>query len=229
MPTTKTSPLDQMNALSRKFTAYERRSKIVHAITDETLLAKRAELYREELALQAQVMETIQQFAPANSQFMRMMDEAYNHRMADGTALHLIIGILRGLRDAYANGYMRSIEELIHGDVFADFIEMAEHLVISKFPLPAAVLAGAVLEEHVRKLCDKHGVTLVDQKGAPKSVETMNQDLAKQGVYTKPVQMSVTAWYATRTSAAHNKPDFDPALVPSMIRDVRDFVGRFPA
>jgi len=122
-----------------------------------------------------------------------------------------------------------SFQEIIHGDVFADFIEMAEHLFSAKYPLPAAVLTGAVLEEHIRKLCEKHRVAITDGNGKPKSVETMNQDLAKAGVYTKPQQMSITALYATRTSAAHNKTDFDPSLVPSMIRDVRDFVGRYPA
>src|SRR5262249_40903602 len=163
-----------------------------------------------------------ERFALPGSAYRTEIDRMLSGKVMVAEFSFSFSGVLRGLRDDYVAGYVTTAEEIIHGDVFEDFLEMAEHLLTAKYPLPAAVLAGAVLEEHVRKLCVRNNVPVSDAKGRAKSVETMNQDLTKAGVYTKPVQMNVTAWYATRTSAAHNKSDFDPALVPSMIRDVRD-------
>jgi len=67
---------------------------------------------------------------------------------------------LRALRADYVDGYMQSIVELIHAEVFADFLEMADHLVGQGYKDPAAVLAGSVLEEHLRKLCIKNGIPI---------------------------------------------------------------------
>jgi hypothetical protein len=40
-------------------------------------------------------------------------------------------GLLRALRADYAAGYLRKISELIHADLFSDFLEMADHRVPS--------------------------------------------------------------------------------------------------
>jgi hypothetical protein len=58
---------------------------------------------------------------------------------------------------------------------------MAEYLQQEGYKDPAAVMAGGVLEEHLRKLCGKHGVTV-----SPKpKLDSMNSDLAKAGAYNK--------------------------------------------
>lgn len=60
------------------------------------------------------------------------------------------------MREDYEAGYMRTVEELIHADLFADFLERTDELVSKGYKDPAAVLAGSVLEEHLRKLAVKH-------------------------------------------------------------------------
>jgi hypothetical protein len=68
------------------------------------------------------------------------------------------MGILRGLRNDYEAGYMRTVEDLVRADLFTDFIEMAEELVGKGYEDAAAVITGSVLEEHLRKLATRHSI-----------------------------------------------------------------------
>jgi hypothetical protein len=49
----------------------------------------------------------------------------------------------------------------VAAEVFTDFIEMAEHLLEQGYKDPAAVVAGSVLEEHLRQLCHKNAIDTV--------------------------------------------------------------------
>jgi hypothetical protein len=134
-----------------------------------------------------------------------------NSRSAqDGWIVAQLAGIMRALRSDVEAGYMRSFEELVNADVFADFIEMAEELVGKGYKDAAAVITGSVLEEHLRKLAGKHGGS------------TQHPD----GRFVK----ADTAWLALRNKAAHGRYDeYDRAQVEALIRDVRSFMERFPA
>jgi hypothetical protein len=135
-------------------------------------------------------------------------------------------GILSALRADYEAGRLRSFEELIHADLFSDFLEMAEYLLDEGYKDPAAVIAGGVLEEHLRKLCGKHGVTIP----AKPKLDTMNADLARAGAYNKNDQKQVTAWAARRNDAAHgNYSNYGHAEVKLMVAGIRDFISRNPA
>lgn len=106
--------------------------------------------------------------------------------------------VLQTVREDFQAGYLHSVKELINAEVFSDFIEMAEYLLTDGYKDPAAVLGGAVLEEHLRKLCDKNEISLtfLDNKGdtRQKKASALNDDLAKTGVYTKVQQKNVTGW-----------------------------------
>jgi hypothetical protein len=103
-------------------------------------------------------------------------------------------GMLQALRDDYESGYLQSVVELVHADLFADFLDMADHLIQQGYKDPAAVVAGSVLEEHLRKLCDKHGIDVLKADGTPKKADALNSELAGAGAYSKLDQKSVTAW-----------------------------------
>jgi hypothetical protein len=123
---------------------------------------------------------------------------------------------------------------MVHADLFADFLEMADHLLEQGYKVAAAVTAGAVLEEHLRKLCGLHSVaaTFADASGKtrPKKLDTMNADLAKVAAYGKIEQQSVTAWAAVRNAAAHgDNTSYDDKQVQHMIDGCRDFITRHPA
>lgn len=135
-------------------------------------------------------------------------------------------GLLRSLLDDVDAGRLRNLKNLVRAEVFVGFLEQAEYLLSEGFHLPAAVLAGAVLEDHLRKLCDKHKIA---RPPKPK-LETMNVELCKAGAYNSLKQKQVTAWAAVRNNAAHGKPEqFTAADVKSLINDVLRFIDEFAA
>lgn len=154
-----------------------------------------------------------------------------NSRSAqDGWIVAQLAGIMRALRSDVEAGYMRSFEELVHADVFADFIEMAEELVGKGYKDAAAVITGSVLEEHLRKLAGKRGGSTQHPDGRFVKADTLNAELVKTGAYNKLTQKQVTAWLDLRNKAAHGRYDeYDRAQVEALIRDVRSFMERFPA
>jgi hypothetical protein len=139
------------------------------------------------------------------------------------TSLH---GTLRALKTDYAADRLQSFQELIHADLFSDFLEMAEHFLESDYKDPAAVIAGGVLEEHLRKLCGKHGVALA----AKPKLDTMNADLARVNAYGKNEQKQVTAWAGLRNDAAHGKYEkYTESEVGLFVAGIRSFISRNPA
>lgn len=175
---------------------------------------------------------TIKRLAPPGSAYLEQMESVLQNtlksisRSKDEEVEFRLRGILSALRADYDAGRLQSFEELIHADLFSDFLEMAEYFLDEGYKDPAAVIAGGVLEEHLRKLCGKHGVTIP----AKPKLDTMNADLAKAGAYSKNDQKQVTAWAGLRNDAAHgNYTNYGPAEVKLMVAGIRDFISRNPA
>lgn len=137
-------------------------------------------------------------------------------------------GILRGLRSDLESGYLTSVSEQAHAEVFADLIEMAEHLLADRLIEPAAVTAGGALEAHLRALAEKNGVSTA-RAGKPKRPGLLNDDLSKKQAYSKAEQKQITAWQGVRNSAAHAEGGLSREQVALMCQGVRDFIARYPA
>jgi len=181
-------------------------------------------------ALTALMCETINRFAPTNSQYIESMKAIIKRSGVENAyVIPHIAGVLSALRTAYDAGYLASVTELIHADVFVDFLEMAGHLLSEGYKAPAAVIVGSTLEEHLRQLCIKNGIT-TDASGKPKKTDTLNAELAAQSVYSKLDQKSITAWLDLRNKAAHGKyGEYSKEQVVLFIQAVRDFMARVPA
>jgi len=124
---------------------------------------------------------------------------------------------------------------MVHAEVFDDFLEMADYFMSEGrgYKDAAAVIAGGVLEGHLRKLAQKHNIATENRtpKG-PKSkkADTLNANLASDGVYNKIQQKIITGWLGIRNDAAHaNYDEYTNDQVASLIGDVREFISRFPA
>src|SRR6266404_128743 len=123
----------------------------------------------------------IKRLAPPGSAYLEQMESVLRNtvksisRSKDEEVEFRLRGILSALRADYDAGRLQSFEELIHANLFSDFLEMAEYFLQEGYKDPAAVIAGGVLEEHLRKLCGKHGVTIP----AKPKLDTMNADLAR--------------------------------------------------
>ena len=152
----------------------------------------------------------------------------------DSNIIRELAGILQALRADYAADRIKTFQELVHSDLFADMLEAAEYLLGESYKDPAAVMAGGVMEQHLRELCRKHGIdtsfTTPSGDTKPKMTDTMNADLAKASAYGKIEQKQVTAWAGIRNAAAHGKfGDYDEKQVRQMITGIRDFIGKYPA
>lgn len=137
-----------------------------------------------------------------------------------------VMGIVQALRDDLKDGYLQNLQEIVHAEVFSDFIEMAQHLNESGYKDPAAVLAGSALEVHLKKLSVKNGIS-IEVAGKPVKADKMNADLAKANVYTVLDQKSITAFLDLRNKAAHGKyAEYNKDQVGNLISGVTEFMKR---
>lgn len=139
------------------------------------------------------------------------------------------IGVAKGLLSDIQNGYLKSFEEILHGDLFNDFLEMAGYLSENGYKDAAAVIAGSTLEVHIRKLCEKYDVP-VTSKNKMKKTDTLNAELVKAGAYNKSDQKTVTACLGIRNSASHGHySEYDNDRVKLLIDQIRHFISKHPA
>jgi hypothetical protein len=141
-------------------------------------------------------------------------------------------GILTAARSEVAGGWFVSTRSLVSAEIFADFLEMAEHLLGEGYKDAAAVMIGGVLEEHLRQLAVKQGVpvTLVrDGKDVPKKADALNSELSASNAYGKLEQKMITAWLDLRNKAAHGRySEYTAEQVQLMADGVTLFMVQVP-
>jgi hypothetical protein len=188
--------------------------------------------YSEEdiTALVTSMCACIRRFAPLNSHYIESMNVILVTAKANSyLAVNRIAGVLKALASAYEKGYLSTITELIHADIFTDFVEMAQYLLSEGYKDPSAVIIGSVLEEHLRQLCIRHGIATAIA-GKAKKAEQMNSELAGKEAYSKLDQKSVTSWLDLRNKAAHGKySEYSKEQVAIMLDGVCNFMARVPA
>ena len=144
----------------------------------------------------------ITRIAGENSAYMAELEAARATKQWIGSHAIRIAGIIRQLKQDLGDGYLSSTRELLHAETFADFLEMAAHLLSGGYKDAAAVIAGSSLEVHLRNLAAKHSLS-VELNGKPKKADQLNSELASASAYSKLDQKNVTAWRDLRNKAAH--------------------------
>jgi hypothetical protein len=104
---------------------------------------------------QSRLNATIHRFTLPGDAYRAELDRIHEQKRTAAWRAVQMLGLLTALRDDYAAGNMATVQELIHSDLFSDFLEMADELQGKGYKDPAAVLTGSVLEEHLRKLGDQ--------------------------------------------------------------------------
>lgn len=162
------------------------------------------------------------------TEFDLKVKDSYTFRVRQGVA------ILEAARAEVAGGWSRQVRGLLAAEYFSDFLEMSEHLLSEGYKDAAAVILGSALEEHLRQLCVRFGVspTFVDRSGrnAPKRADTINADLCKVDAYNLLDQKAITSWLDLRNNAAHgNYGAYTAEQVRLTLQAVMDFAVRVPA
>jgi hypothetical protein len=184
-------------------------------------------------AIIARACEAIENIGGKSSFYYRQMQEIMSMDCHISYRAEALVGITTALKNDVLDGRITSITEIMHGEIFGDYLDMAEYLQKEGYKDAAAVITGSTLEAHIRQLCLKHGISAQftgrDGSEQAKKASQMNQDLGKQ-VYSLFDQKQVTAWLDLRNSAAHGKyGEYTEQQVSLFIDWLRDFISRNPA
>ena len=156
--------------------------------------------------------------AATQVQYFNIMHSRCYRHVAD------MVGIFKAVEHDIKSGMLANFRSLIQAEVFTDFLDMAEHFLREDYKDAAAVLLGAVLEDSLRKVADANGVSILNAKGKPLTIDPLNVALAKKGVYNALVQKQIISWANLRNDAAHGHFDkYDSAQVQQMLLFVQNF------
>lgn len=212
--------IDQLDSLITTHNEMVERSKYQN-MSDIPLQDRQSMLTR--------TVAAIHRIAGLNSTYSSEIDRIIRQLPQLHAHIFAIIGIAQALRDDLKYGYIQSLAELVNADVFADFLEMAQHLCDSNYKDPSAVLAGSTLESHLRKMALKYNIP-TSLNGIPIKADKLNSDLAKALIYSVLDQKNITAWLDLRNKAAHGKYDeYTTDQVKLLISGIREFIARNPA
>jgi hypothetical protein len=177
----------------------------------------------------ARARTTVWRFTKQGDKYREISDEICSTKKVGYKYVDSLIGVLKSLSSDYANGRLMTVEQLIIADAFEDFLEMADYLVGAAYKDPAAVIAGSVLEQHLRFLCKNRTISIEKPNGQPIAASNLNQELARAQVYGKSEQKSVTSWLGIRNNAAHGHySEYDKTQVEHLISGIRAFMLRNP-
>jgi hypothetical protein len=200
MPIDKKTALEQIDAVLERYKLFRNprsRAKVGFEVAHTELVMR--------------MMETLRRLAPPGSMYR-----------VRGTDEDELAGVLKALRADYEADYLQTFRELLHGETFSNFLDMATHLLSEGYKVAAAVIAGGVLEQHLRALCTKLGVSPV-----PSKLGNLNTALYRDPpkAYSSHTMKQITAWADIRNSAAHGHYDeVDAKQVELMIDGIRLFV-----
>ena len=151
------------------------------------------------------------------------VDEDYSG--SESKVLHFL-GVLQAARDDIESGWVGRRDLLLTADAFESFLEQADYLLEQDYKDPAAMLAGAVLESTLRKMCEVRAIPTDKQD----KIGILNDKLAKHAdppAYSSAYHKQIIAWADLRNNADHGHFDeYDRKQVAAMIGGVRDFSAR---
>ncbi len=133
-------------------------------------------------------------------------------------------GILVAAKEDYEKGFFGDQKILICAEVFADFLQQAEHLLREDYKDAAAVIAGSVLEDGLRRLCDLKQI----EYGEKDTMHPLNQKLYREKVYTKLWFEKIKTMAVIRNDAAHGKfESYGEKDVKGLIEFIKDLFRTF--
>ena len=149
--------------------------------------------------------------------------------------MRLVCGTLRGLKEDYERGLLDDLPHLIETNMMSDYMRQAEQLlgegVAGQYDhVPAAVLAGAILEDGLRRLCQRQSPSIATTKsnGSLVMMNAMVDELKKAGVYNELKAKQLRSWVDIRNAAAHgNFSSFTRADVEQMLVGVQTFLADY--
>lgn len=151
--------------------------------------------------------------------------EGFKRKENTTTVGTVMLGTLESIKAAIEQDLLFTVESLVMAEALSDLLEQAEHLSSKSYFLASGVLGRAVLEEHLRKWCDRVGST--PSKAKP-TLNDFNTALRGHNHFTLAESKHVEAMAAIGNDAAHNKPTLKKEDVQRLIPDVSRFLAQHP-
>lgn len=176
----------------------------------------------------------LSQVVPPNSALWTKVD-GFQKMIHGRYQLEWGIATLRAVKDNFERGFIPDLLVQIETEIAADYMGQAEGLLREGQSgkcdhVPAAVLAGAVLEKALRTLCDQQNPPIPINKpnGDPKTLNPLIDDLKKAGVFNEAKAKQLRAWADIRNHAAHGEFDqFTRADVELMLPGINNFLADY--
>lgn len=132
------------------------------------------------------------------------------------------LAILKATSTRFSSS-LYEIKQLVQADLFDDEIEASKELLKSKFYRAAGIVAGVVLEKHLRQVCSDHNIKL--NKKNP-TLNDLNEALKKAEVIDLSVWRRISLLADLRNLCAHHnekepKSDQINDLIEGTIRAIK--------
>jgi hypothetical protein len=182
-------------------------------------------------ALQVNTQSLLQLLTTRRSQLKQLADEV---RKLSPYQIEYLLGLLRGIKNDYESGMLDTLISMVEADVAGDYLGQAERLLREGKSgnydhVPATVLLGAILEDALRRLCQRQSTPIPIKIGkSHKKVSTMIDDLKKAGVYNELKAKQLRAWADIRNAAAHGEfGNFTRSDTEQMLAGVQQFLADY--
>ena len=154
--------------------------------------------------------------SPYYRNFLEHVKSGYRRQLDSG------VGILRAFKEDLELGFLSRIKDLVLAEVFTDFLDIAQHLLENGYKDPAASLAGAVLEDGLRKIAEKNNIKIKNND----NIDSLDTKLFNAKIYGRLAQKKIQTWKEIRNSADHGKfNEYKSDDVKDMIEDIRQFLS----
>ena len=168
------------------------------------------------------IIKTTNSGSSYHGDFFNKVKLDYFHQLEIG------IGILKALLEDLEQDFLEKVQDLVTAGVFTDFLDTASYLLANGYKDPAAVLAGTVLENGLKKIAKKNNISIQGRNGREDGIGALNDKLSRQQVYNELKKRSIHAWKEIRDSAAHGKFDeYTKDDVKTMIDGISGFLSEY--
>ncbi len=180
--------------------------------------------------VRTQLFTLMHLISPSSEHFARLREEI---NLCAPTASNHLIGYVAAIKRDYELGMFDP--SAIEVAVITDYMAQAERLLGEGKPgkydhIPAAVLAGAILEDSLRRLCQRQDppISLLKPDGAFKTLDPLIGELQKGDVINKAKADQLRGWTKIRNYAAHGEfAAFSRGDVEVMLVGVKTFIAEF--
>ena len=182
-------------------------------------------------------------FSTARTSTLNLLDligkkeftERINNLVATASHIYELRGILLSFKDDINSGLLTSINTIIEANISGDYLAQAEQLLLEGKTgnydhVPSAVLTGAILEDALRRLCQRQTppIDVMKPNRKLKMLNALIDDLRNAGLYNELKAKQLRAWADIRNAAAHGKfGDFNRKDTEEMLKGVQNFLADY--